>query len=301
MRLTRRRLLIAAAAASVVAPARAEQWEWRGAALGAEARIVLKAPRDAAQAALAETEAEIERLERLFSLHRPDSQLARLNRNGRLAAPARDFTETLAAALDWRRRTDGAFDAAVQPLWAHHAAGAAGEPPLDRVVSARIAIEPGRVTLSSGAALTLNGLAQGVIADRVAALLLRRGFAAPMIDAGEMRLPGAERRRALIPEAELELALADCALATSAPSALRFNAAGRHHLFDPRTGENPNWHRSVTVIAPTAAEADALSTAFAISTPERIGDLAPIHVSVIATEATGRIRRYGRPLETWIS
>ena len=87
---------------------------------------MLSGPRDAAEAALAEVAAEIERLENLFSLHRPGSQLARLNRDGALAAPARDLTAALrlaaalaradrgrvrcggAAALDRRRRPHAA-------------------------------------------------------------------------------------------------------------------------------------------------------------------------------------------------
>ena len=140
--------------------------------------------------------------------------------------------------------------------------------------------------LAPGTALTLNGIAQGIIADRVAALLVRRGFAAPRIDTGEMRLPGPDRRRLRLPAAGVEIEVADCAVATSAPDALRFPGSG-HHLFDPRTGRCPELWRSVTVIAPTAADADALSTAFAVSTPERIGDLVPADTLVLATEPGG--------------
>jgi thiamine biosynthesis lipoprotein len=259
--------------------------------MGAEACIVLAGPRDAAEAALGAVAAEIERLEDLFSLHRPDSQLARLNRDGALAAPARDFTEVLRLSARWRARTEGAFDPAVQPLWT--AAVEARPAPLDRVRAARVEIEPGRVRLSPGAALTLNGIAQGYIADRVAALLTRHGFAAPRIDTGEMRLPGRERRRLHLPDAGLELEVADCAVATSAPDALRLPGA-RHHLFDPRTGRSPEHWRAVTVVAPTAADADALSTAFAVSAPERIGDLVPPDTLVLATDRAGRTRSYGR-------
>ena len=48
------------------------------------------------------------------------------------------------------------------------------------------------------------------------------------------------------------------------------------------------------MIAPTAADADALSTAFAVSTPERIGDLVPADTLVLATEPGGTTRRFGR-------
>lgn len=307
MRLTRRRFLLAAAATGILGRVRpehrAERWEWRGSALGAEARIVLTGPKDQAEAALAAVVAEIDRLENIFSLHRAHSQLSRLNARGVLAAPARDLRDALAASARWKRLTGGAFDPAVQPLWQHWAQGAA-EPAqqaaLDRVLArvrnAEIGLAAGRITLSPGTALTLNGIAQGIVADRVSALLVRRGFTSPLIDTGEMRLSGPERRPVDLPAAGLRLHVAEAAVATSAPGALSFDAAGRrHHLFDPRTGDSPGWWRSVTVIAATAEAADALSTGFAVSPPELVGDLAAslTQIAVVATDRTGETRIFG--------
>ena len=297
MSLTRRRFLLMAVAAGALGRVMPERWEWRGSAMGAEARIVLAGPRDAAEAALAAVTAEIDRLETLFSLHRPDSQLARLNAAGALERPARDLRDVLAAAGQWKARTDGAFDPGVQPLWAHWARqGTDGaEVALARVRGARVTTAPGRVTLSPGAALTLDGIAQGTVADRVAALLARHGFRPPVIDAGEMRLPGPERRAVDLPAARLRLHVADAAVATSAPGAIMLRA-GHHHLFDPRTGESPAWWRNVTVVAPTAEAADALSTAFAVSPPAMVGDIAAglDGVAVVATGTDGRVRTFGR-------
>ncbi len=288
----RRFLVLAASAAALGGGARAGRWEWRGDAMGAEARIVLEGEREAAREALVAAAAEIDRLESIFSLHRPGSQLARLNAAGALDAPARDLTLALAAAASWRRVTEGAFDVAVQPLWSAAAAGAAALP-LERTRAAQVVLAPGRLALSPGTALTLNGIAQGIVADRVAALITARGFVGPMVDTGEMQLPGRVRRRVLLPEAKLEMAVAGCAVATSSPGALRLGTR-RHHLFDPRTGACPDTWASVTVIAPDATTADALSTAFAVSEAERIGDLVPDGCGVIATDGEGRIRSFGR-------
>ncbi len=298
MKITRRRFLVAAAALAVAGGARPERLEWRGAALGGEARIVLEGPRDRAEAALAAAEAEIGRLENIFSLNRQGSELARLNAAGTLEAPSRDLRQVLAAAAHWKRATGGAFDAAVQPLWRHWAERPDDlvEPALAAVRGAQIGVAPGRVMLSPGAALTLNGIAQGTIADRVADLLGRHGFLPPVIDTGEMRLMGPERRAVDLPAAGLRLGLAEAAVATSVPSALILDASGRrHHLFDPATGESPRWWRSVTVIAPTAEAADALSTGFAVSPSAMVGDLAAgmEDVAVIATAADGTVRRFG--------
>ncbi len=286
----RRFLLLAASAAALGGGARAERWEWRGDALGAEARIVLTGDRDAAQAALSSVAAEIERLEAIFSLHRPESQLSRLNAAGAIAAPARDLTLALADAARWRHATEGTFDPAVQPLWQAAAAGDV-ELPVERIAATRIDMSPGRVTLSRGAALTLNGIAQGIIADRVAALLTADGFEAPVIDTGEMQLPGRIRRRVRVPAAGMDITVAEAAVATSSPRAMRLGT--RHHLFDPHSGASPNLWRSVTVVAPDATTADALSTAFAISEANRIGDLVPQGCVVIAVEQAGAVRKFG--------
>ncbi|HSF96245.1 MAG TPA: FAD:protein FMN transferase [Thermohalobaculum sp.] len=297
MMFSRRRFMLAAVAAGTIGRVTPSRWEWRGSAMGAEARIVLDAPRDQAEAALAEVVADIDRLEEIFSLHRPGSQLSRLNAAGRLDAPARDLRNALASANRWARVTEGAFDPAVQPLWRAWAEGVEGaEEALTRVRGARIEVTPAGVSLSPGAALTLNGIAQGIVADRVAALLDRHGFAAPLIDTGEMQLPGPERRPVELPEAGVTVRLARTALATSAPSALTFDPAGRHHhLFDPRTGDSPGWWRSVTVIAPTAAQADALSTAFAVSPPDLVGDIAAglPDIAVFATRREGEREVFG--------
>ena len=229
MILSRRRFLVFAAAATALGSlSRVETFEWRGDALGGEARILLEGQRDAAEAALAEVAAEIDRLEAIFSLHRPDSQLGRLNRDGRLDRPARVFRETLARAIDWTGRTEGAFDPRVQPLW--QAAARDLPAPLE-ALSAQIDLAPDQVRLSPGGALTFNGIAQGAVADRVSDLLRRRGFAAPVIDTGELRLPGATRRTVRLPDGA-PLALAGCAAATSFPGALRFTS-GAGHIIDP--------------------------------------------------------------------
>ena len=66
------------------------------------------------------------------------------------------------------------------------------------------------------------------------------------------------------------LRLRNRGMGTSGTSFQRFEAGGRvfGHILDPRTGEPADGPASVTVLAPTAAEADALSTAFYLLGPE---------------------------------
>jgi thiamine biosynthesis lipoprotein len=61
------------------------------------------------------------------------------------------------------------------------------------------------------------------------------------------------------------LSVLDQAVATSGGYGTRLDAAGRYtHLIDPRTGRTAPAFESVTVVAPSATQADALSTALAL-------------------------------------
>ncbi|WP_309396236.1 FAD:protein FMN transferase [Cerasicoccus maritimus] len=64
-------------------------------------------------------------------------------------------------------------------------------------------------------------------------------------------------------------------LATSGGYGTYFDAAQRfHHLLDPRTGKPGMGCASVSVLAPTALRADALSTGFCLMLPAVVESLA---------------------------
>jgi thiamine biosynthesis lipoprotein len=254
------------------------------------------ADQEAARGALESVAAEIERLEEIFSLHRPSSELSRLNRDGYLKAPTNDLIGTLRAGEEWRRRTGGAFDPTVQPMWKAISDGGVVTPELLALTGTAIEIGSDRIALPQGVSLTLNGIAQGRIADRVSEILVGHGFTDVVIDAGELRLPGNTRRAVGIPAAKVAVSVAGVAIATSEPKSLVFDTKTfRHHLIDPRTGESPRHWYSLSVFAPTAEMADALSTAFTVLPLEAVADLAASigDVAVIGADFSGRIRRLG--------
>jgi len=294
-RLARRRFIgiTAAAAGLALLPlgrsgaATAPLRVWRGVALGADAELQIHHP-DAAEAdrLIERSLAEVARLEAVFSLYRPDSALVRLNRDGRLDDPAFDLVRLLAEACEFSARTGGAFDVTVQPIWQAYAAhffapGAdpAGPPPdvirraADLVGYRAIEVEPGAIRLArAGMGLTLNGIAPGYMTDRIVELLKNEGFEHALVDLGEIRAIGArsgrEPWRAGIRDPfdtqriAMTLPLADQALSTSGGYGFRFDRDGCfHHIFDPRSGGCPHGYASVSVLAPTATAADALSTA----------------------------------------
>jgi len=270
----RRFLVISAVALAVPTMGRAEPiYTWKGIALGSQAVLRLAHP-DAA-AISARVASEISRLEDIFSLYRADSALSRLNQNASLAEPPFELLECLSLAGRVHAASDGRFDPTIQPLWACHAEAAAngGQAQTAALVKARaltgwegVSLDPAAITLRPGMALTLNGIAQGYIADRVAAMLTAEGLTNILIDTGEFRALGTQPDGAAWPvklRAGGEVALAARALATSAPLGTTFDAAETlGHILDPRNGlpAQTKW-REISISADHAALADALSTA----------------------------------------
>jgi thiamine biosynthesis lipoprotein len=261
--------------------------EWTGVSLGAVATIRLAHPdRRAGEALLRRAVAEASRLEAIFSLYRDDTALSELNRSGVLVAPPTELVHLLGLCDDIWRLTDGAFDPTVQPLWrcyADHfvAAGAdpAGPPPeklaeaVDLVGWSKVSFSRDRIALARrGMGLTLNGIAQGYITDRVIDLLRQEGIVSSLVDMGEIRTlgqrPDGRAWQAAVDAATPQhrtLDLVDKAVATTGADGFWFDADGRcNHLFNPATGLCAGPATSLTVVAPTAAAADALSTAFAL-------------------------------------
>jgi thiamine biosynthesis lipoprotein len=301
---------------------------WRGVAMGAMASMTLVHPdRGAARRLIERCLAEISRLEAIFSLYRPDSALVRLNADGVLDHPPLELVEILSFAAALARHSDGAFDATVQPLFELYArhfadprADPGGPPPAQlaealRLVDHRnVEVASDRIALRrAGMKMTLNGIAQGYVTDRVAALLRAEGLENMLLDLGELRGSGRHPQgrpwRAAIAdpsdprETLLTVDLQDQprglpALATSGGYGLHFDADRRHHhLFDPATGHSAIHHAAVSVAAPNALMADGLSTALAAVPPARCG--AMLHAYVPARACLvgndGRIAWLGAP------
>jgi thiamine biosynthesis lipoprotein len=221
---------------------------------------------------------EIERHERIFSLYRDDSEIARLNRDGVLTRPSPEFVTVIDASQTLGTLSGGAFDITVQPLWCACAAHFWSRSDVAPDIAARSAdvartlvdfrrVQPGsaRIALPPGMAITLNGIAQGYITDRIADLLRNEGFDQAMVDLGEFRALGHHPdnrpwRTALQDGRAIELS--GNALAVSGGYGTTFEPSGRfHHIFDPETGASASRLAEAAVIAPRAMIADALATA----------------------------------------
>lgn len=317
---TRRRVItiFAAAAASAVTggPALPDQadYAWHGVAMGADATILFSGiDRQRARDVIATATVEIDRLEGALSLFRDDSELRRLNREKVLRSPGADLRRALTLALDVAARSDGLFDPSVQALWEAHvdwfsAAPDAGLPPDEVIARARaavgwrrIAVEPDSIRIAADQRLTLNGLGQGYVTDRIADLLYARGLRNVFVDLGEQRALGPRQGGApwLIARTNAApFSLTGGALATSEGSGCVLGASGAaHHLFDPRSGRSAAHWAKITVHHRSAAVADALSTALYIASPADIEVLLPrfAGTTVWATDHAGYERRWTSP------
>lgn len=233
---------------------------------------------------------ELELVEDLMSLYRPESQLRCLNRRGVLDNAHPYLVSVLRTAAALSRRTAGAFDVTVQPLWtlwsgADRSGGLPDPQEVEKVAKnvdwRNVQLDSGRIRLLSPATkVTLNGIAQGFAADRAAAALRRHGIERALIDTGEIGSFGTRSDGGAwtvgIQHPRRDDAFAGLvelrgrSLATSGDYSVSFDEDYRdNHLFDPRTGRSPQALASVSVAAPTATEADALSTAlFVLSLEE---------------------------------
>ena len=268
----RRFLMISAAASLPLRSSASAPIRWSGIALGAEASLTLDAPEAVARPALQAALDEIRRLEGYFSLYDPASALSRLNRD-RILEDAPDAFFDLFEAIDRiHHQTGGLFDPTIQGPWAALARndlkgewGFVGW----RYVQSRVGT--GTIRLPANQQITLNGIAQGYITDRVVAVLKDSGLTDTFVNIGEQSAIGAPRRLGLEDPNHGQVGtvtLRNSAIATSSPMATPLAEGG--HILHPSGPHLPLRWSTVSVEATTATLADGLSTALCLADLPRI-------------------------------
>lgn len=238
--------------------------------------------------------AALDAVDRSMTTWSDDSELMRLNRQpvGEPFALSGELFDVLSIAARIYRDSDGAFDPTVSPLvdlWGFGPVPGRGQVPAQAEIDAlRTAIgydglelvaDPPRAIRQREIRLDLSAVAKGYGADRAAAYLRSLGLTDFMVEVGgEMVLAGhnpkgrawqvaVERPAAGERAVQRILGVSDRAVATSGDYRNYFERDGARfsHTIDPRIGR-PVTHGlvSVTVVMPTAAEADALATALMV-------------------------------------
>jgi thiamine biosynthesis lipoprotein len=247
----------------------------------------------------------VDTLEEQLSFFRATSQLSRLNLVG-ADGPVEvdtDLFNLVQMALRLHEETAGAFDITMAPLWeAWGFARREGSlPSAESLAEAMKLVGSGHVKLDNqrrtihfakaGIRLNLGSVGKGYALDRAAEVLANRGIGDYLFHGGQSSVlargsraggdtavPGESSpgwvvgvRHPLRPRQRLaEICLRDQALGTSGSTMQYFRHRGRRyaHILDPRTGRPAEGVLSVTVVAPTAALADGLSTALFVMGPE---------------------------------
>jgi thiamine biosynthesis lipoprotein len=270
---------------------------------------------------------EIDRLEAQLTVYRASSDVSRLNARAadQPVRVERNLFDLLALAQRIHRETDGAFDITVGALiktWGFYQRQGRVPTPAERAeVQNRIGfqhvvLDVERSTVSyqrRGFEINLGSIGKGYALDRAAILdnvpnvllhgghssVLALGDETPTQRGWTIGLTDPQRpecRRGL-------LHLRNRGMATSAITYQQIEHEGRKlgHLLDPRTAWPAEGMLSATVTAPTAAEADALATAFFILGVDKTRGYCEGHpeigAALIAGEAPGRMVVLGRALE----
>ena len=249
---------------------------------------VYDADRDKANQSISEAFGEIRRIDHVMSLHRPNSELNRLNQRAadEPVAVSRDLFRVIAVAGKISKQTEGSFDITIRPLadlwgfiWKEYRmpTEAELEATLPRVNYKLVELDEVRQTvrfLRPGISIDLGGIGKGYAVDRAIEKLESCGITDAMVKiGGDLRVIGAPPGRTnWIVQIEdpqkkgrrREIRLRDSALSTSGHYENFFMLEGKRysHILNPRTGLPIRGISGCTVVAPTCAEADAYATAF---------------------------------------
>ena len=239
----------------------------------------------------------------IASTYIEDSELNQFNRAAigewHEVSPALYSMFEMALEVAWL--SNGAFDITVGPLvnaWGFGPMGRIEKRPnaiAQRELLARVSYQHLELDLArqqvrkkQDIEVDLSAIAKGYAVDELAAWIERRGYENYLVEiGGELRVAGESPRgndwRVAIesPDASegvrAAIAVTDIAVATSGDYRNFYEEGGQRysHTIDPRSGE-PVQHdlASVTVLAETAAYADALATAFSVMGTEKTLKLA---------------------------
>jgi thiamine biosynthesis lipoprotein len=234
-----------------------------------------------------------------MSTYRPDSEISRFNTASSVdwLAVSKQLCDVVADALAVSDLTEGSFDITVGPLvnlWGFGPDGSISSPPSRKDIetaSASVGYRSLHADCSQPAIrkdipalyVDLSAYAKGYAVDQVANLLDSMGVSDYLVEVGgELRLRGnnaggkawaigIESPAFTSRSVHSIVGLSDAAIATSGDyrNYFEYDGAFYSHTIDPRTAY-PVAYRgaSVTVLAETAAFADAMATALLVLGPE---------------------------------
>jgi FAD:protein FMN transferase len=262
-----------------------------GAAMGTSVSITaIHSSRDEAEKAIWLAFEKIDHLQGMLTHYDPCSPIGTLNTAGRLEYVPLEVKEVIARSLDYHRETGGAFDITIKPLLDLYKNGFGDNTrPIKREIEQALKlVNANQVYFRDGVleyglgemAITLDGIAKGYIVDKASEVLGNNGVSNHLINAGgDIRVSGtAEKNRPWSiaiqnPDKSAEypdiVSMTDGGIATSGNYEIFYDQEKLyHHIIDSRSGYSPLPLASVTVVAPTVMDADALATSVFVMGPQ---------------------------------
>ena len=235
--------------------------------------VVVAESDDAAQDAIQKTVNEMRRLIQMYDYRLADSPLGQLNADGITHHAPPELIATIQQSLHFSLLSQGAFDVTVKPVIdALRENSPDWQKLIERVDYRQLIVNRDTVALSnSGMSVTLDGIAKGSVVDGGVAVLRQLGFEDILAEAGGDMMakgsPNGEAWRVGIAHPRVQgeyiatISVENQAVATSGDYMNYFSDDySTYHIIDPRNGRSPSHLASATVIAPSVAKADALST-----------------------------------------
>lgn len=233
---------------------------------------------------------DLKKLETLFSIYDPESEISKINKavNGQLLSVSPATLELLLVTRKYHDISRGCFDPTVMPLmelWGlKQRVPPAILPNADAVSNAVASIGYRRLVITgsmagmdrTGIRIDLGGIAKGYAVDVCISNLMKQGTTNVMVDlGGNIRCLGAPSKDRSWKIGVRNPFNKDQIVGTiNLPPGMAVATSGNYerfvviegkryaHIIDPRTGYPVEGMAGVTVISPTATEADAMSTSF---------------------------------------
>ncbi len=236
---------------------------------------------------------EIDRLEQVMSIYKPQSELSRLNQSPHLQSQtvSPDLYQVIQESLHYSQLSDGAFDVTAGPLAERWKGVGRGDPAPDSLEVKKLRrgvdyrqielISPNKIRFhSEHVAVDLGAIGKGYAVDRAADVLRANGIESALIHCGGSTFyaigcpPGESGWQVQLcdPSDRINphVLLRENSLSTSQqtpPSMLGLPTFG--HIIDTVAGEPSTSSTAVSVVAESATASDALSTALLLMGPTK--------------------------------
>ncbi|MFQ5560158.1 MAG: FAD:protein FMN transferase [Nitrospinota bacterium] len=223
------------------------------------------------------------KIDALMSTYKQSSEISRLNRSGKKTFRVDPMTfEVIQRGLYWGRASGGVFDITVGKMKKLYNLDTKGDVPERGAIKRGMQsvgydfiqlATPDQVTLPvAGMSIDLGGIAKGYAVEQALLSIQKEGVFSAMVNAGgDIGTIGTKMGEdwkvgILHPRKQEELlgvlGVQNCFVATSGDYMQFTEKEGRRysHIIDPRSGSASPGKMSVTVIAGSGADADALAT-----------------------------------------